>query len=186
MTTRESFYTAEQFNAFVHRPENVDKRFEFIGGEIVEVPSNAYVSEIAAQIIFLIKLFLSQNSIKGHVTGEGGGYQVAGERYAPDVAYLSVEKQEQLDREGYNTVPPDLAVEVVSSDANRERDLLRIKVFNYLADGVTVWVVEPERRTVEVYVPGATKVAVYREGDTLNGGTVLPGLSINVADVFNF
>ncbi len=40
MTARASFYTAEQFDAFVNECENVDKRFEFIGGEAVEKRSS--------------------------------------------------------------------------------------------------------------------------------------------------
>ena len=107
-------FTLEQFEAFINMPENTDKVFEFIAGEIVEVPSNPYVSAISAQIIFLIKLFLHQHKIKGHVTGEAGGYMVAGERYTPDVAYISYEKQPQLAKSGYNPNPSDLAVEVIS------------------------------------------------------------------------
>ncbi|MEL6271465.1 MAG: Uma2 family endonuclease, partial [Chloroflexota bacterium] len=112
MTIRDTFTTIEAFDDFVNRLENADKLFEFIAGEIVEVPSNARVSEIAGQILFLIKLFLRQNNLRGHVTGEAGGYQIAGDRYAPDVAYMSVEKQAELEDSGYNSVPPDLAVEV--------------------------------------------------------------------------
>jgi len=33
-------YTAKKFDDFVGLPQNRDKLFEFIGGEIVEVPSN--------------------------------------------------------------------------------------------------------------------------------------------------
>ncbi|MBK8031699.1 MAG: hypothetical protein IPK17_19865 [Chloroflexi bacterium] len=36
--------TVEDFDQFVDLPENADKLFEFIGGEAVEVPSNAYSS----------------------------------------------------------------------------------------------------------------------------------------------
>ena len=60
----------------MQRPENADMLFEFIAGEIVEVPSNARVSELAIHIAFLIKLFLVQNKLQGHVTGEQGGYQI--------------------------------------------------------------------------------------------------------------
>lgn len=49
MAVREGRYTVE---AFVVRPENSEKRFEYIGGEIVEVPSNPFVSEIAGMILF--------------------------------------------------------------------------------------------------------------------------------------
>lgn len=76
--------------------------------------------------------------MRGHVTGEGGGYRVSAERYAPDVAYLAYDKQAELAREGYNPNPPDLAVEVISSGDTRELALLRVKINNDLAAGTVV------------------------------------------------
>ena len=52
---REKQYTVEEFDDFVNLPENAERLFEFIGGEIVEVPSNPYSSEIAATIIFMLR-----------------------------------------------------------------------------------------------------------------------------------
>jgi Uma2 family endonuclease len=72
--------TIEEFDKWVFLPENLDKSFEFIGGEIVEVVSNNYSSEIAGEMLFQIKLFLRENKLKGHVTGADGGYIVSGER----------------------------------------------------------------------------------------------------------
>jgi len=173
--------TLEAFEAIVSLPENADKRFEWVGGEIVEVPSNTIVSEIAIQIAFLIKLFLHQNHLKGHVTGEAGGYQIGDERYAPDVAYVSPLRQEKMSPEPYNPNPPDLAVEVVSPH-DRERHL-SVKVANYLAAGVVVWVVYPDEKLVQVYAPGAAVKILY-EKDTLEGGAVLPGFSVVVGEFF--
>lgn len=173
--------TVEAFDEFVNLPENADKRLEFIGGEVVELPFNAYVSEIACNIAFFIKLHLFQNNLKGHVTAEGGGYKVTGERYAPDVAYLSAERQAELDKKGYNSVAPELAVEVISP--SDQEKTLRQKISGYLAAGTTVWVVDPEEKTVEVYVPGQP-VKVFDENATLDGGDVLPGFSLPVKKIF--
>lgn len=48
-------HTVEEFERVVSLPENTDKLFEFIGGEIAEMVSNNYASEIAALIIYFIK-----------------------------------------------------------------------------------------------------------------------------------
>lgn len=173
--------TVEAFDEWMNLPENADKRLEFVGGEIVELPNNAVSSEIAGQILFFIKLYLYQNKLDGHVTGEGGGYQVAGERYAPDVAYVSIQRQSELDEKGYNSIPPDLAVEVISP-SDKEKNL-RIKVSHYLMAGTTVWVVDPKSRTVEVYAPGQT-VKILDDNGTLDGGTFLPELKIPVQAIF--
>ena len=71
--------TASAFDDWVQLPENADKRLEFVAGEIIDVPSNPYVSKIAGLILTFINIYLFKNDI-GHLTGEAGGYMVAGER----------------------------------------------------------------------------------------------------------
>ena len=176
--------SAEAFDQFVQRPENAEKILELIAGEVFEVPSNPYVSEIANLIAFFIRLFLVENKIAGHVTGEAGGYMVGGERYAPDVAYISYARQAELARSGYNPNPPELAVEVISDPENwEEHRQLRIKLSSYLAAGVLVWVVNPEDQLVEVHQVGQSALVVDASG-TLTGGEVLPGLKLAVKDIF--
>jgi Uma2 family endonuclease len=170
--------TVEDFDQFLELPENADKRFEFIGGGAVEVPSNPYSSHVASIIHGELYIFLKGKNL-GYLTGEGGGYRVYGDRYAPDVAFLRTGKT--LSKQGYNPDPPDLAVEVLSP-GNTESEM-RLKVVNYMNDGATVWVVDYESKTVDVFVPGQKAVRLT-EKDTLDGGTVLPGFTLPVADIF--
>lgn len=179
MTQRELITLAE-FEAFV--AQQSDRMYEYIGGEIVEVPSNPFVSKIAGLILTFFNLYLFDHPI-GHVTGEAGGYQVAGERYAPDVAFISFQRQPQLAKSGYNPNAPDLAVEVISADSQAENDRLTIKLGNYLAAGTVVWIVRPEKKYVEVHRPGEP-VSTYRVGDHLDGGAVLPGFTLPVSRIF--
>lgn len=72
MTTRRKMFTADEFEQFVKLPQNVNRRFEYINGELVEVPSNPYSSQIAALIIAALVYFLRGKNL-GHVTGEQGG-----------------------------------------------------------------------------------------------------------------
>ena len=54
----------------------------------------------------------------------------------------------------------------------------------YLQAGVKlVWLVDPAQDTVTVFRSDAS-VIVLREGDILDGGDVLPGFSVAVADIF--
>lgn len=174
--------TVERFDEWVALPENADKHFEFIGGEIIEVPSNPYVSKIASIISGFIFMYLLKNDI-GHVTGEAGGYMVAGERYAPDVAFISYEKQPELAKSGYNPNPPDLAVEVVSSESQIEEQRLTVKLSTYLAVGTMLWVVRPELATIEVHQSGKAP-QVSRNDDTIKLTTVLPDFELKLTDVF--
>jgi len=172
--------TLEDFETLINLPGNEDLRFEFIDGEIIEVPSNMYSSMIAATIIFLLKLFNRENNL-GYITGEQAGYIVAGTRLSPDVAYLSKAKQPEPTYTGYNPNPPDLAVEVISP-TDKERDVQK-KLAKYMEAGVVVWVFRPKTQTAEVHVPGKPTVT-YGINDTLDGGDVLPGFQLSVREVF--
>ncbi|MEO8612265.1 MAG: Uma2 family endonuclease [Chloroflexota bacterium] len=170
----------EEFDKFALLPENADKLYEYIGGEIVEVVSNNLSSEIAGLILMFVGLFVRQHDL-GRVTGADGGYRVSGERYIPDVGFISKIKQPEPSREAYNPNPPDLAVEVLSP-GNDERDM-RIKIVNYLRAGTTVWLVDPDNQAVEVYSPKAPPKTLGID-HMLEGGDVLPGFTLAVKDIF--
>jgi Uma2 family endonuclease len=172
--------TAEEFDRFVELPQNASRRFEYIGGETVEVVSSQYASQIAARINGFIFIYLLHNSI-GFLTGADGGYVVSNERYIPDVAFVSRQRQAQVSDQPYSPIPPDLAVEVLSPSDN-PRDV-RLKVANYLTAGTLVWGVDPDQKLVEVYTPGKPAKPVGIDG-TLDGGDVLPGFTLAVRDIF--
>jgi Uma2 family endonuclease len=173
--------TVEEFERFAEMPENAHRRLEYIGGEIVEVISNNYSSLVAGNILFFIKLYLREHGIQGYVTGADGGYKVVGEDYIPDVGFVSATRQPKPSHDVYNPIPPDLAVEVLSP--SDEPDNTRIKIINYLAADTVVWVIDPDQKQVEVYMPGP---AVKRLGmdDTLDGGDALPGFTLAVKAIF--
>lgn len=180
--TRQKVSLAE-FEAFIEQPQNIENTYEYINGEIVEAPSNPYVSKIAMLIGAAILLYLSENDL-GHVTGEADGYIVDGERYAPDVAFISYERQPELAKKGYNPNPPELAVEVISDPTNAEEQRnLRLKISHYRVAGVTVWVIAPEEQIVEVHTPGAGAKQLNRN-DTLTAKSILHGFELPLTHIF--
>jgi Uma2 family endonuclease len=174
--------SVEEFDEWVEQPEQDDKLYEYIGGEIVEVPSNAYASQISMRFVIRMGRFIEEHDL-GHITGEAGGYRIAGDRYAPDVAFVSKARQSQLDKTGYNQVPPDLAVEVDFPSTPQSRYQLEIKRWHYQQAGTVVWMVYPEDKTVVEYIPGQPP-KIYGIDDTLDGGTVLPGFTLALKDIF--
>jgi hypothetical protein len=50
MIVEPSLLTVEQFDVFAALPENDDKLFEYIGGEVIEVPSNPYASQLRIKL----------------------------------------------------------------------------------------------------------------------------------------
>jgi Uma2 family endonuclease len=138
---------------------------------------------VAGLILTALNLYLRNNPI-GQVTGEAGGYMVGGERYAPDVAYISYARQPELAHTGYNPNPPNLAVEVISDpESGEELRQLRIKLSGYMSAGVLVWVVNPDVQVVEVHQVGQLADIVDVSG-TLTGGDLLPGFELAVKDIF--
>ncbi len=174
--------TAEAFEVFADLPENHDKILELIAGEVYEVPSNAYSSMIASRINRRLGNFVEDNNL-GFITGEAGGYRVATDRYAPDVAYVSFARQKEPDRRGYNSIAPDLAIEIEDPVTPQSAQRLASKLSRYNTTNTTVWVIYPETRTVQVHAPHQ-EVKTLALGDTLDGGEALPGFTLAVKDIF--
>jgi len=101
----------------------------------------------------------------------------------PDVAFISADRLPSGNLpEKFIRGAPDLAVEVTSPD-DSAADVQR-KVLDYLASGVRlVWIVTPRTRTVTVYRPDGS-ARLFREPEQLDGGDVLPGLTIALLDLF--
>ena len=173
--------TVEAFDEWVLLPENIDHEYEFIRGRVYEVVSNPFSSRVAVRISTYLGMYLLHNDI-GHLTGADGGYMVMGERYIPDVGFISYARQPELQTvNGYNPLPPDLAVEVLSPSNDDEK--LRVKVANYVAAGALVWVVDLDLKRFEVYRSGCAVAMVGVEG-ALDGEDVLPGFTLPVREIF--
>lgn len=99
----------------------------------------------------------------------------------PDEAYVrDVNVQAS---KGYIYAAPDLAVGVISPTERPAQ--IRKKLHEYLEHGVSqVWQVYPDTREIVVHFPdGSAKT--YRAGEVLQGGDLLPGFSLDVAELFD-
>lgn len=101
----------------------------------------------------------------------------------PDIGFISKERlAPEGVPEGFLRGAPDLAVEVVSP-SNRASELQE-KVLEYLDGGARrVWVVDPRTRTVSVY-RSRDEIRLLGAEDDLEGGEVLPGFRLPVAELF--
>ncbi len=175
--------TAEQLWAM---PEAPGKRYELVEGELVEVPGAGALHGLIAGLIYsLLRTFVVERGA-GYAFGDGVGYII---RRDPDVVRIPDASFVSRGRIPAGGVPrgfwpfaPDLAVEIVSpGDTATE---LRAKVREYLDAGARlVWVVWPDERAVTVYGP-AGEVRELGPGDELDGGDVLPGFRVPVAELF--
>lgn len=171
--------THEEFEQFIARPENRDRLFELVQGEIVEKMPTREHGIIAANIALELGLYLRQTGL-GQIAVEAR-HRPPDSRYndmLPDVSVVLGERP--VEREGVANYLPDLCVEIKSP-----RDSLRgmsEKAAIYLANGAQmVWLVYPELRMVEVLT--STDRQLLTEQATVSGGELLPGFSV-VAGVF--
>jgi Uma2 family endonuclease len=180
MVIADRTFTVEEFEQFFLLPEHGDTMFELIDGKAHPKVSNNYSSRIAASIASIVGAYVKANKL-GYITGADGGYVVSGERLIPDIAFMSKARQPQPSKATYNPLAPDLAVEVLSPSDDDSN--VRLKLTSYLNAGTTVWIVDPDAETVEVYIPKQqpSKLSIK---DTLSGGDVLPGFEIAIRDIF--
>jgi Uma2 family endonuclease len=167
----------DEFHAFQELPENRNRLFEFIDGEIVEKMGSFKPARIGGDMLRHLLNWLDNNPI-GRVSGADGSYILPnGDEVMPDVGYISKARMpEEPPRQAL--MAPDLAVEVKSP--NDSIPELRRKATLYLEQGTQlVWLVFPETRRVEVYTPDGQIIDVGIDG-TLDGGAVLPGFTLAV------
>jgi Uma2 family endonuclease len=163
-----------------------DKQYELVEGVLIEMsPSGRPHSRNGLRIASKLLSFVESHDL-GEVHGADAGFILRRNPdtvRAPDAAFVRKERLVELDDEGFLPIAPDLAVEVVSP-SNTVNEMSR-KIEEYLGAGTSiVWIVEPQRRTVAVHTGGPI-VRVYRDGDTLDGGDIIPGFELDVTYIFD-
>ena len=162
-----------------------DVRGELIRGVFCEMtPPGVDHGRVATRLARWLGNFVEERQL-GEVIGEMGVWT---ERdpdtvRAPDAAFFSAERlPPDVSVRGYAEVAPELAIEVRSP--NDSRPEVRAKAQMWLSHGVRlVWVAHPDTRTIDVYRAGGATVTLG-EGDTLDGGDVLPGFTCAVSAAF--
>lgn len=182
MTVLERQVTTEEFEIFLQQPENQERLFELIHGEIVEKMPTEEHGIIVINIGTAIRIFLKQTQI-GRVGAEVR-YRLPNDRFNARMPDLSFNRgQRPVVREGSVSQMPELAVEIQSPSDSIKK--MRAKAHYYLANGCRmVWLVFPAKRYLEVYQPDS-EMEVILGNDLLTGGDLLPGFAMSVADVFD-
>lgn len=161
-----------------------DRLYELVDGVLVEKVMGFLESTLACDLIFHLRTFLERHDL-GFLAGpDGAARLMPGLIRIPDISFVAWTQlpSRQRPRDPIARLAPALAVEVLS-ESNTEAEMAR-KLKEYFFSGVrVVWLVDPESRTVRFY-SAPDHCTVLAEGQTLDGGDVLPGLSLPVATVF--
>jgi Uma2 family endonuclease len=161
--------------------------YELIDGELKDRNMSLLSSRVAVSLARRLDVHCDQYNL-GWVVDAECGYKCF--PWNPkrirraDVSFIGADRlpSDEERFRGYVTIPPDLAVEIVSP--NDRVNELEEKVEEYLKAGVRlVWVVHPDIRAVQVYRADGT-TGRCREHDELSGEDVLPGFRCKVVDLF--
>jgi Uma2 family endonuclease len=171
-------YTFEDFQQFISLPENEDRLFELIDGEISEVsPGRTSNSEYEHLIAFAVRAFCHEHKIPCHTSGGDGAYNVQGHVVAPDFAY----KPTPMSDEYPDPVAPLWVVEIISPNDKASDIRKKRRIYNQ-AD-ILLWEVYPLEQLVDVYMAGKLVQAAGID-DMLDGGDVLEGFTLAVRAIF--
>ena len=169
-------------------PVGAGDLYEVVNGRVVEPPPiGLFESWIANALNIAIDRHFTTTGHRGR-TGVELLFRIQTEpnlQRRPDMAFVSYErwpKDRPVPRTAAWQVVPDLAVEVVSPN-DLAVEILE-KTDEYFRAGVRqVWVVYPQHGRVFVQT-GPKSITVLDATDTLDGGDVLPGFQIRLADLF--
>ena len=169
----------------VERIQAEEKRyFELVDGVLVERATGYRGAVLAAVFTEYLRAY-SRSHKRGLVAGASGLVQLIPERVrGPNVSFTFRDSLEggKIPSAPVPLLVPDVVVEVMSI-SNTRREMQR-KLGEYLSAGVRlIWYVYPEERVVDVYA-GSPIAHRLTTADTLDGGDVLPGFTLKLAEQF--
>ena len=176
--------TEQDVIAILNRHDRHKQLCELVDGSLVEKTMGYEESALAALLIGYLVNFLQQHDL-GFVAGADGPLRLLpGLVRIPDVSFVSWAR---LPSRHYPKAPipdqvPDLVVEVLS-EGNTPKEMER-KLGEYFQVGVRlVWFVDPDTCTVRVFA-AADRSILLDTDQTLDGGDVLPGFALPLAQLF--
>lgn len=164
-----------------------DKRYEVIEGELFLVPSPTVIHQkVSGNLLFLFKKHIAETN-SGFVFNAPLDVLLSNDTVLqPDIIYIAGENS-WIIGEANITGAPDLVVEVISPstaqmDYGKKKDL-------YARYGVKeLWIMHPVTQTVDVFANRdgsfGPPARYDRRDKKLLSSPVLPGLSINLDDMF--
>ena len=169
----------------IRMTETGGRAVEWVNGNLVEKAMGRKESRVAGRLITALNNHVLPQRL-GEVTGEQGMLRMAdGNMRMPDVAFTHRDDfpPDFDDDEAAPRLPATIAAEVLSPGNMPEE--IRLKLAEFFASSCRLaWVIDPRQRVVRVHTAPDT----FRQIDdqaTLDGGDVLPGFGVKVADLLD-
>ena len=159
---------------------------ELVNGELVEKPVSALSALVEIRLSTKLQNFCDAPKTAVVLSSTNGIQCFPDQPNKVRKPDISVYMNERFTRahlmEGFVSIAPDLAVEVVS--INEEVADLNEKIEEYLAAGAAlVWVIDPENEIAIVHRKDGS-IAKLHKNDELSGEDILPGFTCKLAELF--
>jgi Uma2 family endonuclease len=159
---------------------------ELVDGVLVEKAMGFREAMLATWIGTCLNNFVRPRKI-GYVAGADALMRIfPGVVRLPDVCYVAKKSLPSPSAHNVSVAEfaPDVAVEVLS-DANTPAEIARKRREYFTGGTKLMWVFDPKTKTVTVY-SGPNEGNTLSITDVLDGGAVLPGFQLSVADVYGY
>jgi Uma2 family endonuclease len=173
-----TYYTADLVRAL---PDD-GRRYEVVHGELLVTPApRAWHQEIVTRLLVALRAYLDRHPA-GHVLPSPADISWSDDTLVqPDVFVVPLEEARTLDWRRMQTLL--LAVEVLSASTARADRFTKRRL--YQERGVPAyWIVDPDRRCVEVWTPEAAFPAVESEAVTWQPAGSDEALTIRLEELF--
>jgi Uma2 family endonuclease len=169
----------------VTRLRDTERRlYELVDGTLVEKAMGWAESFLAAILVQWLNNFLDAEHL-GLATGPDGMTRLFSDTVrGPDVAFVSWARLPggRVPTKPVPDLVPNFVIEVLSI-GNTYAEMSRKRREYFHAGVELLWMVDHRARTITVF-RSAQDSTVLTEGQIVDGGTVLPGWQVNIADLF--
>lgn len=157
---------------------------ELVDGTLVEKTASFRESLLTTYLTHAVMTYLDAHPI-GIATGPSAMFRLFGDTVrGGSVAFTTWTRLpgRKIPIAQIPEVVPNFVIEVLRV-GNTYGEMSRKRREYFQAGAELVWMVDPRQRTVAVY-RSALDVQVYREGEKLDGGAVLPGFEVDTGALF--
>ena len=185
--------------------DNPETRFETtpLGELIIMSPTGSESGRKNTKLVFQVELWnFRENS--GVTFDSSTGFKLSnGATRSPDVSWMKLESWQAIPKaqqRSFAPIDPDFASQrvvgvppIVATDEGvielmsptDDLDELRNKMNEYISCGVKLgWLICPDEKQVEIYRQGERKKTLDNPG-SLSGEDILPGLTVDLTDIFS-
>ena len=185
--------------------DNPETRFETtpLGELIIMSPTGSESGRKNTKLVFQVELWnFRENS--GVTFDSSTGFKLSnGATRSPDVSWMKLESWQAIPKaqqRSFAPIDPDFASQrvvgvppIVATDEGvielmsptDDLDELRNKMNEYISCGVKLgWLICPDEKQVEIFRQGEKK-KILDNPSSLSGEDILPGLTVDLADIFS-